>query len=148
MRLSFPHPDLLRLDKTSSPAQRANVVGKVHGVLIGRVPDRGGRPKEARPPPEMPGFRKRTVGAQKPQRQRGGGGGRGGGGKKGGRVQGGAFGKRPGAPESRLQRQAYDIRLTPLAHPACHSTFHRAKRQGRRQGQRRAAQPGRQRWWR
>ena len=85
--------DLLRLDKTSSPAQRANVVGKVHGVLIGKVPDRGGRPKESRPPPEMPGFRKRTVGAAKPQRERGGGrgGGRGHGGKRGGRGQGGAL---------------------------------------------------------
>jgi hypothetical protein len=57
-----------------------------------QVPDRGGRPRETRPPPEMPAFKKRTEGP-KDQRQRGGGagGGKGGGGGKGrgGRVQGG-----------------------------------------------------------
>ena len=55
------------------------------------MPDRGGRPQETRPPPEMPSFRKRT---EPPKDQRGGGtSGRGhgkkGGGRGGGRVQGG-----------------------------------------------------------
>ena len=52
-----------------------------------QVPDRGGRPRETRPPPEMPSFRKRTEAPQDQRSHSGRGGGRGGG--KGGRVQGG-----------------------------------------------------------
>ena len=66
-----------------------------HDVISIQVPDRGGRPRETRPPPEMPSFKKRSE-APQDQRQRsgrgggGGGGGRGNKGKgKGGRVQGG-----------------------------------------------------------
>jgi len=36
-------------------------------MLEGRVPDRGGRPNETRPPPEMPSFKQRT---EAPQQQR------------------------------------------------------------------------------
>ena len=58
-----------------------------------QVPDRGGRPRETRPPPEMPSFKRRT---EAPKDQRGGGAsGRGhgkrGGGRGGGRVQGGIY---------------------------------------------------------
>lgn len=38
-------------------------------MLEGRVPDRGGRPNETRPPPEMPSFKQRT---EAPQQQRSG----------------------------------------------------------------------------
>lgn len=44
-----------------------NIVLKV--MLEGRVPDRGGRPNETRPPPEMPSFKQRT---EAPQQQRSG----------------------------------------------------------------------------
>lgn len=36
---------------------------------MGNVPDRGGRPNETRPPPEMPSFKKRTE--PSPQEKRG-----------------------------------------------------------------------------
>lgn len=75
----------------------------INKVMIGHVPDRGGRPNETRPPPEMPSFKQRT---EAPREKREGGmkgereiinyhfiGGRGGcgrgGGARGGRVQGG-----------------------------------------------------------
>ena len=61
-------------------------------INILQVPDRGGRPQETRPPPEMPSFKKRT---EAPKDQRGGGAsGRGQGkrgGRGGGRVQGGRW---------------------------------------------------------
>ena len=51
------------------------------------MPDRGGRPRETRPPPEMPSFKKRTETFQD-QRSQGRGGKRGGSDKYKGRVQG------------------------------------------------------------
>ncbi|CAK1549197.1 unnamed protein product [Leptosia nina] len=84
---------LLAIEKTSSASVRKNTQSEVNKVLIGRVPDRGGRPNEQQPPPpEMPSWQQRTAA---PQGGRGGGrggeGGRGGrgGGRGGGRVQGG-----------------------------------------------------------
>jgi len=74
--------DLIVLEKTSNANVRKNTSSAVNKVLIGRVPDRGGRPSEQqRPPPEMPSWQKRTEAP---------GGGRGGSGRGGGgRVQGG-----------------------------------------------------------
>ncbi|XP_013178388.1 PREDICTED: protein FAM98A [Papilio xuthus] len=84
---------LLHVDKTSSANVRKNTQSEVNKVIIGQVPDRGGRPNEQQPPPpEMPSWQQRSA----PQGGRGGGqrggrdgsgGGRGRGG--GGRVQGG-----------------------------------------------------------
>lgn len=75
--------DLAVIDKTSSAAVRKHTQSKVNKVLIGSVPDRGGRPEEQQPPPpEMPSWQKRT---DTPQR----GGGYGGGNPySSGRVQG------------------------------------------------------------
>ena len=39
---------------------RENTVSDINKVMIGHVPDRGGRPNETRPPPEMPSFKQRT----------------------------------------------------------------------------------------
>ncbi|XP_018015523.1 protein FAM98B isoform X2 [Hyalella azteca] len=69
--------DLAVLEKTSNASVRKNTSSALNKVLIGRVPDRGGRPDEqAAPPPEMPSWT---------QRQPGGGGGGGGAGGRGGR---------------------------------------------------------------
>ncbi|XP_077537808.1 protein FAM98A [Haemaphysalis longicornis] len=75
--------DLTMLEKTSGAGVRKNTKSAVNRVLIGNVPDRGGRPEEQQsPPPEMPSWQKRTDGPQ-------GGGGRGGGTSYStGRIQG------------------------------------------------------------
>ncbi|ODM93853.1 Protein FAM98A [Orchesella cincta] len=86
--------DLPIVEKTASASVRKNTKSAVNNVVIGRVPDRGGRTDEIQPPPpEMPPWQQRQGGAppgtsgwiQGGQQPRGGGG-RGGG---GGRVQGG-----------------------------------------------------------
>ena len=97
--VAFAGDDLLRVEKTSNAGVRQGTQTALTKIMIGKVPDRGGRPKDKRPPPAMPRFRARTTGAPKPQRDRGGrgrgsgGGGRGGGkrGKKnrGNRAKGG-----------------------------------------------------------
>ncbi|XP_059045734.1 protein FAM98A [Achroia grisella] len=78
---------LLQVEKTSSASVRKNTQSDVNKVIIGQVPDRGGRPNEQQPPPpEMPSWQQRTA----PQGGRGGGrGGRGGGGFGGGGGRGG-----------------------------------------------------------
>uniref|UniRef100_T1JGC5 Protein FAM98A n=1 Tax=Strigamia maritima TaxID=126957 RepID=T1JGC5_STRMM len=94
------------MEKTSSASVRKNTKSAVNKVMIGSVPDRGGRPAEQQaPPPEMPSWQKRSDGGKRRNRiddfqNRGGqGGGRGGrgGGRGGGdqrnRVQGGWSGK-------------------------------------------------------
>lgn len=83
---------LLQLEKSSSANVRANTECDVNKVIIGKVPDRGGRPNEQHPPPpEMPSWQQRT---QAPSSGRGdrGHSGQGGGNQRGGRggkVQGG-----------------------------------------------------------
>nr|XP_049707827.1 protein FAM98B [Helicoverpa armigera] len=68
---------LLHVEKTSSATVRKNTQTDVNKVIIGQVPDRGGRPNEQQaPPPEMPSWQQRNAG--------GGGGGRGGRGGGGG----------------------------------------------------------------
>ncbi|XP_026476917.1 protein FAM98B [Ctenocephalides felis] len=78
--------DLAILEKTSNANVRKNTKCDIQKVIIGRVPDRGGRPDEhAPPPPEMPSWQKERA----PQPQGGFGGGRGGqgGGGRGGFSQ-------------------------------------------------------------
>ena len=56
----FYFSDLLSVQRTSYGDVRKNTQCEINKVVIGSVPDRGGRPNETRPPPEMPSFRKRT----------------------------------------------------------------------------------------
>lgn len=96
--------DLAILEKTSSATVRKNTRSKVNTVIIGAVPDRGGRPYEQEPPPpEMPAWQKDRAGGQGFGGGRGGnsarGGGRGGGNFSGGggyRGRGGSDGGRGG----------------------------------------------------
>ncbi|XP_018578218.1 protein FAM98B isoform X2 [Anoplophora glabripennis] len=63
--------DLAIIEKTSNANVRKNTRSELNNVIIGQVPDRGGRTSEiAPPPPEMPSWQQRSAG---------GGGGRGGG---------------------------------------------------------------------
>ncbi|XP_033844309.1 protein FAM98B [Periophthalmus magnuspinnatus] len=81
--------DLCHIQKTSSGSSREKTSCAVNKVLMGRVPDRGGRPSEIQaPPPEMPPWQKRQDG--------GGWGGRGGGGSWRGGGRGGGGGGRGG----------------------------------------------------
>ncbi|XP_015671205.1 protein FAM98B [Protobothrops mucrosquamatus] len=74
--------DLSKIIRTSSGSTREKTICAINKVLMGRVPDRGGRPTEIDPPPpEMPPWQKRQDG--------GGRGGRGGWGGDGGRGRGG-----------------------------------------------------------
>jgi hypothetical protein len=53
--------DLLFNDKTSAASVREHTKSAVNDFLIGKVPDRGGRPDEAiPPPPEMPPWQQRS----------------------------------------------------------------------------------------
>ncbi|KAM9601038.1 protein FAM98A [Trichechus inunguis] len=89
--------DLSKILRTSSGSIREKTACAINKVLMGRVPDRGGRPNEIEPPPpEMPPWQKRQDG---PQQQAGGRGGRGGYehssyGGRGGHEQGGGRGGR------------------------------------------------------
>ncbi|XP_056401919.1 protein FAM98B [Hyla sarda] len=89
--ITLPHllaarQDLSRIVRTSSGSVREKMVCPVNKVLMGRVPDRGGRPSEIEPPPpEMPPWQKRQDDGRGGWR----GGGRGGGGYgRGGYNQG------------------------------------------------------------
>ncbi|XP_039594197.1 protein FAM98A isoform X1 [Polypterus senegalus] len=82
--------DLSKILRTSSGRTREKTACAINKVLMGRVPDRGGRPNEIEPPPpEMPPWQKRQDGPQQF-----GGGGRGGGGRGGydGQFHGGRGG--------------------------------------------------------
>lgn len=72
--------DLLCLQKTSSGRDREVTKCDINKILIGNVPDRGGRAWEYEIPREMPQFQKRVAGGGSGHR----GGGRGGGGHRGG----------------------------------------------------------------
>ncbi|KAM4012978.1 protein FAM98B [Anomaloglossus baeobatrachus] len=94
--ISVPHllaarRDLSRIVRTSSGSVREKMVCPVNKILMGRVPDRGGRPSEIEPPPpEMPPWKKR-------QDDGGRGGWRGGGGGRGGSSGYGRGGYNAGA---------------------------------------------------
>nr|SVE75144.1 EOG090X06T3 [Daphnia dolichocephala] len=58
-RLLSAREDVAYEEKTSSAAVREKTKTPLQRMLIGAVPDRGGRPTEQRrPPPEMPGWQK------------------------------------------------------------------------------------------
>ncbi|CAH2018143.1 unnamed protein product [Acanthoscelides obtectus] len=77
--------DVAIIEKTSNASVRKFTKTQLNKVIIGRVPDRGGRTTEiAPPPPEMPSWQ---------QRQPGGGGGFGGRGGGGDRGRGGGRGR-------------------------------------------------------
>ncbi|XP_053128097.1 protein FAM98B [Hemicordylus capensis] len=85
--------DLSKIVRTSSGSTREKTVCAVNKVLMGRVPDRGGRPTEIDPPPpEMPPWQKRQDGGGRGGRGGWGGGGRGRGGGGGGWGDGGGRG--------------------------------------------------------
>ncbi|KAF7669237.1 hypothetical protein LDENG_00220840 [Lucifuga dentata] len=55
--------DLCNMVKTSSGSSREKTACAINKVLMGRVPDRGGRPSEIEaPPPEMPRWQERKDG--------------------------------------------------------------------------------------
>ncbi|XP_030070363.1 protein FAM98B [Microcaecilia unicolor] len=84
--------DLSKITRTSSGSIREKTACAINKILMGRVPDRGGRPSEIDPPPpEMPPWQKRQDGGG-----RGGWGGRGGGGGRGGWGGDGGGGGRGG----------------------------------------------------
>ncbi|XP_015276841.1 PREDICTED: protein FAM98B [Gekko japonicus] len=91
--------DLSKITRTSSGITREKTVCAINRVLMGRVPDRGGRPTEIEPPPpEMPPWQKRQDGGGRGGR---GGWGGGGGGRGGGGFQGrGGYSGRGGYGES------------------------------------------------
>ncbi|KAF7381887.1 hypothetical protein HZH68_015760 [Vespula germanica] len=100
--------DLAVIEKTSNAVVRKNTRSSINKVIIGDVPDRGGRPCEQEPPPpEMPSWQKDRVAGPPSSggynrgggntsgsggRSGGGGGGRGGGGGGGGGGRGGGGG--------------------------------------------------------
>lgn len=99
--------DLSKILRTSSGSTREKTACAINKVLMGRVPDRGGRPNEIEPPPpEMPPWQKRQDGPQLSAGGRGGGrggyehssysGGGGGGGGRGHESGGGGRGGRGG----------------------------------------------------
>ncbi|XP_032232514.2 protein FAM98A [Nematostella vectensis] len=86
--------DLLRQPRTSTGTIRERTKCAINRILMGKVPDRGGRPSTMTPPPpEMPAFKRRQD-PPKDQRPHSSRGGRGGG--RGGKVQGGWSGDRGG----------------------------------------------------
>nr|CAD7402672.1 unnamed protein product [Timema cristinae] len=55
--------DLAIIEKTSNASVRRNTQSSVNKVIIGRVPDRGGRPSDQQPPPpEMPSWQQQRPG--------------------------------------------------------------------------------------
>lgn len=59
-------PNLAFIEKTSSAAVRRNTKSSVNNVLIGDVPDRGGRIEEQQPPPpEVPSWQKNYSSSQR-----------------------------------------------------------------------------------
>lgn len=82
--------DVAIVEKMSNASVRKNTRSRINSVIIGAVPDRGGRPYEQEPPPpEMPPWQKDRI--QGPSSFRGGRGGSGGG-DRGGRGGGGRGG--------------------------------------------------------
>ncbi|XP_076237399.1 protein FAM98A [Calliopsis andreniformis] len=71
--------DIALMEKMSNASVRKNTKSEINSVIIGAVPDRGGRPYEQEPPPpEMPPWQKDRVPGPSSGGSRGGGGHRGG----------------------------------------------------------------------
>ncbi|KAK2585215.1 hypothetical protein KPH14_009920 [Odynerus spinipes] len=84
--------DLAVVEKTSNATVRKNTRSSINKVIIGNVPDRGGRPYEQEPPPpEMPPWQKDRVAGPPSSGGRGRGGNTGGSGGRGG-ARGGSYG--------------------------------------------------------
>ncbi|KAK4315897.1 hypothetical protein Pmani_012920 [Petrolisthes manimaculis] len=84
--------DLAVLEKTSNASVRKATKTALNKIIIGRVPDRGGRTNELEPPPpEMPSWTQRSGGGGQGGGRGGGGGGGGGRGGRGGGRGGGGF---------------------------------------------------------
>nr|XP_034196685.1 protein FAM98A isoform X2 [Osmia lignaria]XP_034196686.1 protein FAM98A isoform X2 [Osmia lignaria] len=85
--------DIGLMEKTSNATVRKNTRSEINKIIIGAVPDRGGRPYEQEPPPpEMPPWQKdRVPGPSTSGGGSGGRGGRGGSGHRGGRGGGGSY---------------------------------------------------------
>ncbi|XP_012275572.1 protein FAM98A [Orussus abietinus] len=115
--------DLTILEKTSNASVRKNTRSQINKVIIGDVPDRGGRPCEQEaPPPEMPSWQKDRV--QGPSTFRGGrggsgrgggarGGGGGGGGRGGGASQGGYRDHKDATKNFGQNQSGYQPKLNP-----------------------------------
>ncbi|XP_037875986.1 protein FAM98A [Bombyx mori] len=102
---------LLQVEKTSSATVRKNTRSDVNKVLIGQVPDRGGRPNEQQPPPpEMPSWQQRSSAPSGGGRGGGGRGGRGGEGGRGGRGAEGGRGGRGGRVQGGYAQTTGDSR--------------------------------------
>lgn len=87
--------DLTIIEKTSSRLAVQNTNSLINKVMIGRVPDRGGRPDEQQaPPPEMPSWQQRT------QSQGG----------RGGQMNRGQFNNRGGRGEDQQNRNSQSYR--------------------------------------
>ncbi|XP_015596643.1 protein FAM98A [Cephus cinctus] len=107
--------DLAVIEKTSNAVVRKNTRSQVNKVIIGDVPDRGGRPCDQEPPPpEMPSWQKDRV-AGPPSFRGGRGGGRGARGNTGYRDRKDAsknFGQNQDAPPQQqylhLEQQQYN----------------------------------------
>ncbi|CAB1331077.1 unnamed protein product [Coregonus sp. 'balchen'] len=85
--------DICNVVKTSSGSSRENTACAINKILMGRVPDRGGRPSEIDAPlPEMPAWHKRQDSGGSRGGRGGGGGSWGVGGVKGGWQGGGGVG--------------------------------------------------------
>ncbi|XP_048125005.1 protein FAM98A [Alosa alosa] len=101
--------DLSKIMRTSSGRIREKTACAINKILMGRVPDRGGRPYEIEPPPpEMPSWQKRQDGPSGGfggGQHYGGGGRGGGGGGRGGYDQHSHGGRGGGGYE---QRGGYD----------------------------------------
>ncbi|KAF5307881.1 hypothetical protein FQR65_LT18295 [Abscondita terminalis] len=99
--------DLAVIEKTSSALVRKNTKSSINRVIIGEVPDRGGRTSEQQPPPpEMPPWQQRNTGFGGGQTNRGGSNfSRGGGGNNYGESRGGGnnYGESRGGEEMIIQ---------------------------------------------
>nr|XP_027209809.1 protein FAM98A-like isoform X5 [Penaeus vannamei] len=113
--------DLAVLEKTSNASVRKATKTPLNKVLIGKVPDRGGRAHELEPPPpEMPSWSQRQPGGGGYGGRGGGRGGRGGGGGsgfssggdrvQGGWNQGGGYNRGGGGYDNRGGGGGYDNR--------------------------------------
>lgn len=93
--------DLAVIEKTSNANVRKNTRTAINKVIIGQVPDRGGRSwEQAPPPPEMPSWQQRSAPLGGGSR----GGGRGGDTRGGGQQRGG-FGRGGGGRSNDFQTQ-------------------------------------------